>query len=194
MRTFLTGDHHFGHANIIKYCNRPYSNVREMDDELIGIWNGQIAPDDEVYYLGDFTLGNNELAAYYFAHLNGKIRVLGNKWHHDKRWLDQLEFPGYSGFNSKSSFGVYLEFPVVVLDEVGINEDGNLIPAVLCHYAFEIWDRKHYGALHFHGHSHGELHQVHNRLHVGIDNAFKLTGEYRPLRLDEACEFAFHIP
>src|SRR4030042_1569678 len=166
MRTFLTGDHHFGHANIIKYCNRPYSNVREMDDELISIWNGQVAPDDEVYYLGDFTLGNSELAAYYFARLNGKIRVLGNRWHHDKRWLDRMEFPGCSGFFSRSSFSVYIEFPIVVIEEVGQNEDGKLIPAILCHYQFLNWDQQHYGSLHFFGHAHGKSEPRHNCLDV----------------------------
>ncbi len=32
---FFTGDEHFGHKNVIKYCNRPFSDVDEMDREII---------------------------------------------------------------------------------------------------------------------------------------------------------------
>jgi calcineurin-like phosphoesterase family protein len=190
MKTWISGDHHFGHANIIKYCNRPFKDVEEMDDELCSIWNSHVAPEDVVYHLGDFTLGNSELASYYFQRLNGTIFVLGNPWHHDARWLDYDDIQHVTEFSTKSSVFVRILLPVTVLEDISMNADGNGIPAVLCHYAFEIWDRKHYGALHFHGHSHGELPKVYNRLDVGIDSAYKLVGEYRPFELEEACKWA----
>jgi hypothetical protein len=40
-----------GHANIIRFCNRPFSSVEEMDAELIRRWNEEIGPDDDVYHL-----------------------------------------------------------------------------------------------------------------------------------------------
>jgi calcineurin-like phosphoesterase family protein len=193
MKTWITSDHHFGHANIIKYCNRPFKDITEMDNELCSIWNSHVAPEDVVYHLGDFTLGNAKLASYYFQRLNGTIFVLGNPWHHDARWLDYDDIQHFTEFSTKSSVFVHILLPVTVLEDISMNADGNGIPAVLCHYAFEIWDRKHYGSYHFHGHSHGELQKVHNRLDVGVDSAYKLVGEYRPLELEEACKFAGSI-
>ena len=184
MTTWLTGDQHFGHFNAIAYCNRPWSTVDEMDNSLINAWNTVVKPDDLIYHLGDFTLGNRFEAERLFRELNGCIRVLDYPWHHDKRWLHR------QSYISASLNAVYYENSIVIIEEVDSNVEGHGIPAILCHYAFEIWDRRHYGSLHFHGHSHGMLPHIPNRLDAGVDNAYKLTGEYRPLELQEACEFA----
>ena len=57
---FLTSDLHLGHANIIKYCNRPYRDVNEMNEDLINKWNQVIGDTDRVFFLGDFALGSKE--------------------------------------------------------------------------------------------------------------------------------------
>lgn len=54
MRRFVTADHHFYHQRIIRYCNRPFHDVREMNAELERLWNEIVVPDDEVWHLGDF--------------------------------------------------------------------------------------------------------------------------------------------
>ena len=176
---WLTGDQHFWHTNVIKYCNRPFSSVDEMDEALIDAWNKYVKHDDTVYHLGDFTLGNRLIAEKYFRMLNGNIGVLEYPFHHDKRWLHEQQYITAS-FNI-----VYYGPSIVIIKEVDTN-----VPIVLCHFAFEVWDRKHYSSLHFHAHSHGMLPKIQNRLDVGVDNAYKLTGEYRPLSLEEACKFA----
>lgn len=82
-KVFFTADLHLGHANIIKYCNRPFSSVDEMNNVLIVNWNSRIQPQDVVYVLGDFCWGNEK---HYLDALNGnKILIKGD---HDK-WLPE---------------------------------------------------------------------------------------------------------
>jgi len=57
-KTWFTSDTHFGHFNIIEYCNRPFKTVDEMNSKLIRFWNERVKPDDIVYFLGDFCFKN----------------------------------------------------------------------------------------------------------------------------------------
>lgn len=57
MARYWTSDLHLGHVNIIRYCDRPFADVREMNDELIRRWNETVSSDDEVWVLGDVALG-----------------------------------------------------------------------------------------------------------------------------------------
>lgn len=52
-KVFFTSDLHFGHANVIRFDNRPFATVEEMDAELIRRWNDKVAKGDLVYVLGD---------------------------------------------------------------------------------------------------------------------------------------------
>ena len=53
METFFISDCHFGHKNIIKYCNRPYFSVEEMNEDIISKWNKKVAKNDLIYIIGD---------------------------------------------------------------------------------------------------------------------------------------------
>lgn len=53
-RYFFTADEHYGLANIIRFCDRPFATVEEMDEELIRRHNEIVGPDDIVVHAGDF--------------------------------------------------------------------------------------------------------------------------------------------
>ncbi len=169
---FVTADHHFGHENIIGFCNRPFQTVYEMDMTLIENWNKIVKPTDTVIHLGDFTLGNWKVAEGYFKRLNGNIKVLGNSWHHDKRWLSKDYYGPIQLEYLDTKVNVEIIPPMVVLEipEMGASEYPLAI--TLCHYPLAEWDRKHHGAWHLHGHSHAKYNPDRGEfiLDVGVDN------------------------
>ena len=76
---FFTSDTHFWHSNIIKYCNRPFMDIEEMNEEIIKRWNDKIENDDLVFHLGDFAFCGPSQYKTLLERLNGKITlVLGN--------------------------------------------------------------------------------------------------------------------
>jgi calcineurin-like phosphoesterase family protein len=85
---FVTSDHHFGHANILKFKRhtggklRPkFKTVDEMNRLMIERWNSVVGPHDTVWHLGDFIWGPFWLPI--IRQLNGKKHlVLGNHDHH----------------------------------------------------------------------------------------------------------------
>lgn len=80
-KIWITSDQHFSHpkGRIIEYCNRPYKNVDEMDEDMISRWNSVVSDEDEVYHLGDFCLAPLERQQSVFQALKGHKRlVLGN--------------------------------------------------------------------------------------------------------------------
>lgn len=82
MRYFIS-DHHFGHENIIRYCDRPFSCADEMDRHMVERWNATVKPEDEVFYVGDFSFRSVEETEAILAELHGtKILIMGN---HDRR-------------------------------------------------------------------------------------------------------------
>ncbi len=165
--TFLTGDQHFGHYNIIRYAQRPYETVVEMDAGMCTMWNSVVGPNDVVIHAADFTLRGSSVAAYYFSQLNGRIKVLGNPWHHDKRWL--LAMQNGTEYYSATGHKVEIMPPMIVLELPMYQEHGYPKALVVCHYPIAFWDRKHYDSWHAHAHSHGK-HRVSGFVHdIGVD-------------------------
>jgi calcineurin-like phosphoesterase family protein len=84
MKIFVTADTHFNHENIIKYCNRPFKNVEEMNEAIINNWNEVVSENDIIYHLGDFGFGSGDELKEIFSKLNGKkYLVMGN---HDVKY------------------------------------------------------------------------------------------------------------
>lgn len=79
MKTFVIADTHFGHGNIIKYCNRPFCSAEEMDEVIIKNWNETVSKRDTVIHLGDFGLCKKDRLQEIIGNLNGKkILIMGN--------------------------------------------------------------------------------------------------------------------
>lgn len=113
-RVFLTSDHHFGHKNVIQYCDRPFASVEEMNEALIKSWNRQVSPSDLVIYVGDFSLSVTAVESV-LRRLNGtKNLVVGNHdWAHriHKGWRKKRERYVRAGFGA-----IYDEAEIRLLD------------------------------------------------------------------------------
>ena len=94
MSYFFTSDYHLGHANIIKYSNRPFKNLNEMNEVIIANHNERVKPEDTVYFLGDFCFRNTKggkkgegettRAEEYLSRLNGRfVFIQGNHDHNN---------------------------------------------------------------------------------------------------------------
>lgn len=148
-KIFFTSDTHFGHKNIIKYCDRPYKSVKEMDAGLIAKWNAKVPEDGVVYHLGDFAFADTDRWWQLTSFLNGDIRfIVGN---HDQRSIPHVR----EAFDWVKNY-----------HEMWIG--GRKI--VLSHYPFMVWNGAHRGAWMLHGHCHGSLEKSSTtRLDVGVD-------------------------
>jgi len=191
---WFTADNHFGHKGILKHCDRPFGGVVEMDKTLIANWNERVRPDDIVYHLADFCLGNGKAARSYLRRLNGDIYILGCRWHHDRRWLsafdadqDDVFYRGdhtaIEAWRSLSGHAVKVGQPETVLQYDKAPQGHYKRNIHLSHYPLATWDRKHYGGWHLHGHSHGKHVAPGRLLDVGVD-----MWEFRPVSMDEVVE------
>lgn len=88
-KIWFTSDTHFYHRNIIKYSDRPFENIYEMNDKIIANWNSVVKPGDTVYFLGDFSFCSKAWSIELFKRLNGEVILIkGNHDGNNQRMLD----------------------------------------------------------------------------------------------------------
>lgn len=206
-RVFFTADTHFGHGNIVKYCARNIflsdsdknaleanggfwhdgdwkgnrssqwrisrETVEFMNDKLIENINNIVGKDDILYHLGDWCFApKNE---YYKAARSYRDKINCKEIY--------ITWGNHDNFQIRDLFnGCY--------DILNVNVNNQRI--VLCHYAFAIWDKSHRGAISLYGHSHSNAENWldaampgRRSMDVGIDNASKLLGDYRPFSFED---------
>lgn len=76
---WLTADWHFGHNKPFLYEPRGFSSIEEHDKTIIQLHNKIVMPDDDVYVLGDLTLGDLEYGIDCIKQMNGQLHIaIGN--------------------------------------------------------------------------------------------------------------------
>lgn len=157
---YFTSDTHFGHENIIKYCNRPFKNSNQMNNVLIRNYNEIVTNDDVVYFLGDMMMSNDK---HYLERLiqkmkGRKILISGN---HDRlKPFDYVEI-GFESVHTSLTIEYY---------EV----DFRLIhdPAAFC-------DRKE-DCIYLYGHLHTTQIDIPNSHCCCVEQ-----NEYKPISIDD---------
>lgn len=175
---FFTSDTHFFHKNIIKYCNRPFKNVYEMNEALIKNWNDKIPEDATVFHLGDVSLTAIPKVLNDLLHrLNGnKYLIIGN---HEKDALGKE-------YVREHWKGIYDIAEIYVEDEEITYSKQHII---MCHYPILAWNASHRGSWQLFGHVHGSLSNKgiikHHpaQIDVGVD-----TNNYTPYSYQEVKE------
>jgi len=173
---FFTADTHFGHANIIKYCNRPFSSVDEMDEIIIEKWNNKVKSEDAVYHLGDFSF---KKADKYLSKLNGyKIFTTGD---HDGA-LEDIE-------RISVPLALWKTSKIQINNKKVLHIEHKKVHIFGCHWCMRTWPKSHFNSWHLYGHSHGRLEPIGKSWDVGVDN-----NNFEPLSFDEIVEIMKNRP
>jgi calcineurin-like phosphoesterase family protein len=91
-RIWIWSDHHLGHANIIKYTDRPFGNAQLMDQALLeAAWT--VPADDWLVFVGDLAMWMDPEAvhAWVSACPGRKVMVIGNHDCRGKGHPDSIE-------------------------------------------------------------------------------------------------------
>ncbi len=156
---WVWSDIHFGHANIIKYCDRPFKSAEEMTVKLIENHNNTVKPGDLVIWVGDVSFVNDELTNEILDTLYGdRILIVGN---HD---LDRKGRIKKMDFNE-----IHLVYFI----------DDEVAPLIFTHYTMENVPKP---WINIHGHVHNNPYDVEeNMQHINVSVE---VIEYKPIHLN----------
>jgi len=146
---YFISDFHCFHHNVLKFDNRPFSDVHEMHNTIIKNWNNTVSPNSTVFYMGDLSFNSFTNTKPIVDSLVGNIYFINGNHDNPKdilkydRWVDVLDM-----------------VDLQILDEKNVEQRKNKYQhLVLSHYPILHWNRKHYGSIHVHGHSHHDLYK-----------------------------------
>ena len=201
---YYTADTHIYHSNIILYCNRREfmsASEKEMADvwyeghdrekkprisretvarhdlAIIDLINAQVPEEAILVIAGDFCWGGFEVMKRYREAIRCKYihLIWGN---HDYEYASDEEI---------NSLFTWSDQKVTVVVPGHTKAQRRAGDVVLCHEAMWIWDGRHKGSRHYYGHSHARAEDELDKIapgrfsmDVGVDNAYRLVGQYRP--------------
>ena len=158
---FYTADPHFFHENILKFCNRPFASVGEMNSRILSNFQSVMTPADDLWIVGDVAVVSIDAADKLTSMLRSvpgrKHLIAGN---HDKHWVRGLD----------------VWTSVHYLTE--INDSGTWV--TLCHYPMITFPGARRGAFQLFGHVHQNWRGSRNSVNVGVD-----VWNFRPVTLPE---------
>jgi len=191
---FFSSDHHFFHANVIKYCARPFSSVEEMNEMLVKHWNDTVMPDDIVYYLGDFSMAFRPVETF-TKRLNGiKYLVPGN---HD--FCHSYHKKSRTAEKRAEWVQKYIDNGWLVLPEQTTLEIEGVGAVNMCHHPhtnvgdyddkYANWRPVNDGKILLCGHVHEKWKQIGNMINVGCD-----VWDYKPVSVEKIKEIILNDP
>ncbi len=166
---WFTADFHLSHANIIKYCNRPFKDVETMDEMILKNLEKKINSGDVLYFLGDLTF-KEKIAITFFERFSycDIHYIVGN---HDSRQVINL---------AKEYCKSVSQLKDIKLENQNIT---------LCHYAMRVWNKSHFNSWQLYGHSHGRLDPIGKQHDVGVDNC-----DFNPISFKELLDIMENKP
>lgn len=182
---YFTSDPHYYHLNVIKYCNRPFSSVEEMNEMLIKNWNDIVTPDDTVYCLGDFSMAFRPVEAFSHRLSGTKYLVPGN---HD--FCHSYHKKSRNPENRKVWTQKYMDNGWIVLPEQTTLDIPGVATVNMCHHPYVLnlegddkymnWRPTNDGRWLLCGHVHQNWKVQDKMINVGVD-----VWDFKPVSVEE---------
>ena len=160
-RIFVTSDTHFGDPDAVDRFGRSFRDVPEMDDRLVDEINRVVGSDDLLLHLGDFTGRLESGRTTHARAIRERLvcrRIILIRGNHDPR-----RKPAFDALFES----VHERLTFRCRDAASLSGDERI---VMEHYPLRVWQGRHDGACHLHGHAHGTIPEEGRSTDVGVDN------------------------
>lgn len=185
-KVWFTADTHYWHKNITYgesvWANketgcRRFDTTQEMSRHIVEQINKYVQQDDILIHLGDWSFSGIENIWNFKKQLivDDIYLTVGN---HDNNIRKNYLLPNPDVENTPAQY-----IFAVVDDYLEIMINKTLFCCM--HYPIEEWNDRHHKSFMLHGHQHGNNTYKKDRLDVGMDNAYKLFGEYKPFSYED---------